>query len=164
MIISYKSLDKVQFPVFKLPSDNWSIDDGLFTVDGMLIDDKNMPGDTLGMRRIQTPLVLGKLNQSINSITGIIKNKTNTAYIDSKGRYFVYEKTKMCTLKYHKITQVVRKGHGCSVHVFGVQAGFAVPRPPESDIEFVGVLYFHKLPWKLYEFSTDRKKNRKVKI
>ena len=123
-----------------------------------------MPGDTLGMRRIQSPLVLGKLNQSINSIVGILKNKTNTPYIDSKGRYFIYEKTRMCSLQYHKIKSVARKGHGCSVHVFGVQAGFAVPRPPESDIEFAGIIYFHGLPWKLYDFSTDRKKNRKVKI
>jgi hypothetical protein len=164
MIITYKSLDKIEFPIFKLPSDNWSVSDGLLTIDGVLIDDKNMPGHTLGMRRIQTPLTLGKLNRSINSIVGIVKNAGNTPYIDNRGRCFVYEKTTMCNIKYHKLKDVKLKGHGCSVHVFGVQAGFAVPRPPEPDVEWLGVIYFYGLPWKLYEFSIDRKKDRKVKI
>jgi hypothetical protein len=79
MIITYKSLDNIEFPVFKLPSDNWSVSDGLLTIDGILIDDKNMSGKTLGMRRIQTPLPLGRLNKSINSIVGIVKNPGNTA-------------------------------------------------------------------------------------
>ena len=164
MIVSYRSLDKIDFPVFKLPSDNWSVSDGLLFVDGRLIDDRNMPGETLGMRRIQTPLKLGKLNRSINSIIGIVKNPGNTPYIDNKGRIFVYEKTQMCDLRFHKLKDVKRKGHGCSVHVFGVQTGFAVPRPPEQDVEWAGILYFHGLPWKLYEFSDNRKKNKKVKI
>jgi hypothetical protein len=164
MIITYRSLDRIDFPVFKLPSDNWSVSDGLLYVDGNLIDDRNMPGKTLGMRRIQTPLPIAKLNRSINSIVGIVKNRGNATYIDSTGHIFTYEKTQMCDLKYHKITKVARKDHGSSIHVFGVQAGFAVPRPPEPDMEWAGILYFHGLPWKLYEFSENRKKNKKVKI
>lgn len=164
MIITYKSLDKIEFPVFKLPSDNYSFEDGLLFVDGQLYDDRNMPSDRLGIRRIQSPLEMAKLNRSINSLIGIVKNSGNRTYIDSLGRIFVYEKTVMTDLRYHKLKDVKRKGTGCSVHVFGVSTGFAVPRPPAPDIEYAGILYFYGLPWKLYEFSENRKKNRKVKI
>ena len=55
IILNYKTISRVEFPVFVLPSDNWEKLDGLFFVDGELIDDKNMPGQTLGIRRLQTP-------------------------------------------------------------------------------------------------------------
>ena len=55
MVITYKSIKKVSFPIFILPSENWYEKDGLLYIDNRLIDDRNMPGDTLGKRRIQTP-------------------------------------------------------------------------------------------------------------
>ena len=55
MVIQYKSLNKIKFPVYVLPSGNWDRQDGLLFLDGKIVDDRNMSGDTLGVRRLQTP-------------------------------------------------------------------------------------------------------------
>ena len=94
MVITYKTLDKVRFPVYILPSGNWDKADGLLFLDGELVDDKNMPGDTLGVRRIQTPYKeLMPLRRQLISPQGILKQKSKT-FIDSNGTPFIYEKTK----------------------------------------------------------------------
>ena len=55
MVIQYKSINKVRFPVYAMKSDDWHITDGLLFLEGKILDDRNMPGDTLGIRRLQTP-------------------------------------------------------------------------------------------------------------
>ena len=55
MVISYSNILKVRFPVYQLGSGNWERQDGLLFIEGNIVDDKNMPGDTLGIRRLQTP-------------------------------------------------------------------------------------------------------------
>lgn len=164
MIITYKSFAKIEFPVFQLPSDNWDYNDGLFRIDGAIVDDRNCAGDTLGKRRLQTPLKTLEIKQSISSPVGLIKNVGGKPYIDWKGRFFIYEKTIMTRLKYHKILKVERKTIGSSLKLQGVSTRFAVPRPPDADMEWAGILYFYGLPWMLYEFSQNRKKDRRVKV
>ena len=74
MIVTYKTLDRVEFPVFILPSSNWDLTDGLLYLDGELVDDRNMSGKTLGQRRLQTPHKgLLPLKKSVNSLVGILK-------------------------------------------------------------------------------------------
>ena len=74
MIVTYKILDRINFPVFILPSSNWDLTDGLLYLDGELVDDKNMPGKTLGQRRLQTPHKgLIPLRKSLDSLVGILK-------------------------------------------------------------------------------------------
>ena len=73
MIITYKTINKIKFPVFQLPNSNWSTQDGLMFIDREIVDDKNMRGETLGLRRIQSPFTMMKLNRSVNNIIGIIK-------------------------------------------------------------------------------------------
>ena len=148
-----------------LPSDNIWKEDGIVYVDGHIVDDRNMPGKTLGMRRIQTPFRnLLPLRKSVNSFNGVIKNSGNRSYIDSKGVYFTYEKTETCTVKYHEIKKVDRKDTGSIVWFKGINFSFDIPRPPDPDMKWAGVLYFKGLPWKLYDFSDTKLKNRKVKI
>lgn len=148
-----------------LPSDNIWKEDGIVYVDGHIVDDRNMPGKTLGMRRIQTPFRnLLPLRKSVNSFNGVIKNSGNRSYIDSKGVYFTYEKTEMCTVKYHEIKKVDRKDTGSIIWFKGINFSFDIPRPPDPDMKWAGVLYFKGLPWKLYDFSDTKLKNRKVKI
>jgi hypothetical protein len=148
-----------------LPSDNIWKEDGIVYVDGHIVDDRNMPGKTLGMRRIQTPFRnLLPLKKSINSFNGVIKNSGNRAYIDSKGVYFIYEKTEMCTVKYHEIKKVDRKDTGSIIWFKGINFSFDIPRPPDPEMKWAGVLYFKGLPWKLYNFSDTKLKNKKVKI
>ena len=55
MVITYKDNDKITYPVYVLPSSNWTIADGLVTIDGLIVDDRNMEGESLGRRRLMTP-------------------------------------------------------------------------------------------------------------
>jgi len=83
VVISYRSIKSIKFPVFVVPSANWLQADGLVFVDEQLIDDKNMPGETLGIRRMQTPhRELLKLRKALVDLNGILKQRTNT-FIDS---------------------------------------------------------------------------------
>ena len=55
MIITYRDIEQITFPVFNLPNGNWQLLDGLLFLDDLILDDKNMKGATLGIRRLQTP-------------------------------------------------------------------------------------------------------------
>ena len=106
MIVTYRTLDKVNFPVFILPSSNWDTPDGLLYLDGELVDDRNMSGTTLGQRRLQTPHKgLLPLKKSVNNVIGIIK-QPSFCFIDSTGMPFIYQKTKMLPLRYRKIRKI----------------------------------------------------------
>ena len=165
IILTYRDLHKINFPIYLLPTDNIEKIDGLVFLDGQVLDDRNQSGNTLGMRRIQTPFQeLHPLRKSIAGFSGIVKQMGSKTYIDSKGLIFTYEKSLMCDLKYHKITKIDRKDTASSVYLKGIQTPFQVRRPPAEDVEYAGLLYFHRLPWKLYEFSTTKLKDTKKKI
>ena len=103
MIYTYKSLLKLDFPLYILPHDNWSFADGLLFLDGQIVDDRNMEGSTLGKRRLQTAFRdLYPLRSQIVSFQGMLKQNVKT-FIDSQGRPFIYEKTIRCILRYYKI-------------------------------------------------------------
>ena len=165
VVITYRSLSKIKFPVYLLPSDNVFAEDGVVYVDGQVVDDRNMPGSTLGIRRLQSPFRnLVPLKKCVNSFNGVIKNRGNMPYIDCNGVCFIYEKTEMCSLKYHKILRVDRKDTASSIWLKDIHFAFNIPRPPAPEMEWAGVLYFKGLPWKLYDFSEAKLKNTKKKI
>lgn len=164
MVVTYNSLNKVKFPVYVLPSGNWSRADGLLFLDGELVDDRNMPGETLGIRRVQTPYKkLLPLRKQITSHHGLIKQVSKT-FIDSNGTPFIYEKTKMCKLSYYKIRRVDRKEVASLIWLKGINFPFTVPRPPEDGMLWAGVLHFHGLAWMLYEYSETKKPDTRRKI
>lgn len=164
MVVTYKQLPKIRFPVYKLPSNNWDYVSGLLYVDGKLFDDTNMPGDTLGLRRLQTPKrELERLNRKIDSLTGILK-QTSNCFIDTNGTPFIYVKTITCELKYYKIKRVDRKGVACVLWVEGVKSPFTIPRPPSEGMHYAGILHLKGLPWVLYEYSEERKKDTRRKV
>ena len=49
-------LDEVRFPVYVVHSEEVIIRDGLLWIDGTVVDDKNVEGETLGERRLRTPM------------------------------------------------------------------------------------------------------------
>ena len=103
MVITYKDNDKITYPVYVLPSSNWTIADGLVTIDGLIVDDRNMEGESLGRRRLMTPYDnLFSLKKLTNNLVGIIKSG-RTNFIDSKGMLFIYEKTRNARLRFRKI-------------------------------------------------------------
>jgi hypothetical protein len=164
MVIQYKSLNKIKFPVYILPSGNWERQDGLLFLDGTIVDDRNMSGDTLGIRRVQTPhRNLYPLKYQVDNFRGMIKSKEKH-FIDTNGIPFIYEKSEFCKLKYYKIKDVVQKENLSLLKLYGVKQPFVIPRPPASKMRYAGVLHYGALPWVLYEYSEDRREDTRRKV
>lgn len=164
MVITYKTIKKVSFPVFILPSGNWYERDGLLYIENRLVDDRNMSGDTLGKRRVQTPMRnLLPLRKSLGSHIGVIK-QSSKYYIDSKGAPFIYEKTKSCSLRYYKIKDIERKDTASILKVKGISFPFKVPRPPIQSMTWAGILHLGDLPWLLYEYSSEKLPDTRRKV
>lgn len=164
MVITLKNYKKIKFPVYKIDSFNYERVDGLLFIDNQLVDDKNMKGDTLGVRRIQTPhRDLYVLNKKIDTLIGILKQSTKT-FIDSNGIPFIYEKTKFCRLKYHRIHKIELKESQALLWLKGINFPMHIPRPPAHSMKWAGLLYYENLPWLLYEYSEDKKKDRRKKV
>ena len=164
MIITFSSLDKVAWPIYLLPHEDWSFSDGLMFFEGVVVDDRNMEGETLGVRRLQTTYPsLWPLKRQVDTMQGMLKQNTK-CFIDSKGRPFIYEKTTMCSLKWLRIKKKELREEYCLLWIEGVSTPFSVPRPPEATMAFAGILHFKGLPWVLYEYSDVRKKNTWRKV
>ena len=164
MVITYKTLSRITFPVFVLPSSDWEEHDGLLFIEKKLVDDKNMKGKTLGLRRLQTPFRdLLQLKGSIADTLGLIKH-TKSAFIDNDGIPFLYEKTHSASLKYYKIRKIERKNSASVVWLKGVNFPFKIPRPPSVDTTWAGVLHLSGIPWILYEYSEFKKSDTRRKV
>lgn len=150
--------------MFQLPTSNWSCSDGLLFLDDQLLDDKNMSGETLGVRRLQSPFTnLFPLKRALINHIGILK-QTGKNFIDSKGDPFIYDKTLMCKLKYYKIRKVDRKEVASLLWVKGINFPFTIPRPPEEGRTWAGILHLNNIPWMLYEYSEEKLKDTRRKI
>lgn len=152
------------FPVYLLPSSNWQTIDGLLYLEGLLVDDKNMPGKTLGSRRLQTPFEeLLPLKKCIDSHVGIIKQSDN-CFIDSKGAPFIYQKTKYCKLQYYKIRRIDLKDRASVLWLHGINNSFIIPRPPPSEYKWAGILHYEEAPWLLYSYSEEKCPDTRRKV
>ena len=88
MYVTWKNFKHITFPVYRTPSDNWYSADGVLFMDGLVLDDKNQPGKTLGVRRLQTHFSkLVPLPKAYESILALIKNPKGP-YIDTAGNAF----------------------------------------------------------------------------
>ena len=106
MVITFRDFTKITFPAFLMDSSNWEISDGLFFCEGKLVDDYNQMGTTIGARRMQTPFKdKYELKKAVSAPNGVMKQNTKY-FVDSKGKPFIYEKTKIVPLKYMKIKKV----------------------------------------------------------
>ena len=164
MVITYRNIGLIQYPVFLLQSSDWEAVDGMLFLDGQVLDDKNQSGETLGARRMQTAhrdkYVLKKMVVSFN---GILKQRTQY-FIDNKGMPFIYQKTKFLQLKYLKIKEVQLKEKATLIKVKGHYSPFTVPRPPAVGYTWAGGLHLHDIPWVLYEYSETKLKDTKKKV
>jgi len=164
MALTYSNLNKIRFPVYEMPSDNWSKADGLLFLDDKIVDDKNMSGDTLGIRRVQTEhRNLLELKRQYDTFAGLLKNSDKN-FIDTNGIPFSYEKSQWCKLKYYRIKKISRKDSFSLIYLDGVKTPFKVPRPPAEEIRYAGVLHYGKLPWTLYEYSETPLKDTRRKV
>ena len=96
-------MQSIQFPIYVIHSDNVEELDGILWLDDQVLDDKNMQGDSLGMRRIQTPMKsIYPLRYMIEDEISMLKHR-GTTFIDSNGKIIVKEKNRTAKLIYHKI-------------------------------------------------------------
>lgn len=164
MVIQYKSINKIKFPVYELPSSNWERLDGLLFLDKQVVDDMNQRGDTLGARRLQTPHKnLLPLKSQIDTFRGILKSD-HKYFIDTNGFCFIYEKTEFCKLKYFKIKDIVQRETCSLLKLDGVKNPFVIPRPPAMDIGYAGVILWNNLPWVLYDYAEEKLKDTRRKV
>lgn len=152
MIVTWKSFPKLQFPLYPLPSDNWYEIDRVLFLNDQVLDEKNMPGKTLGIRRIQSRRIdLLPLKRAVMAIPDLIQCRTKF-FIDNRGRPFIYQKTYNSKLKSYRIKRVEKKDIASLLWLEGISAPFTVPRPPLDNPPFVRVLHYKKEPWLLYDY------------
>ena len=157
-------LEDIRFPLYVVHSDEVIRRDGVLWIEGAVIDDANTEGDSIGERRLRTPLKnMYDLKHQINNFGGLIKHR-GRFYVDSNGKFFIYEKSKKADLKYHPISKVEQKEFATLIWIKGIPFPFEVPRPPERTETYAGVLYVNRRPAYLYELSTRKYRDTWRKI
>lgn len=161
--LTYKQiLRSVEFPVFKIPSEDFYVRDGLVLINELVVDDRNQDGETLGQRRLQTPHKLKKLNTAYSDFIDLV-SENPYILIDSRGNLFHYHKTKFEKVRSYKIKRKEPKDSYTRIWLSGVNFAFIVPRPPTGK-QWAQVLTFNNRPWLLYSFSEEKlpEFNRKI--
>jgi hypothetical protein len=160
MYKQFKDLKTIKFPVYALPSKDWYTQDKvLFINDGKVLDDKNMPGSSLGVRRLQCGRKdLCRLKTAYPDFQSMIASKKNT-FIDSNGTPFIYRKTVNSPLIHHAVLKIDPRDD-CSIVWFrNINCPMSIPRPPYGDARWARVLYYKGSPWFIYDFTTERGKD-----
>ena len=156
--------DRLVFPVFTVHTSDVELVDGILWIENQVLDDKNMKGDTLGKRRLQTPMKsIYPLKSMIKDIASLLRHQ-GRYYIDTSGYFFTKEKTKTAQLKYHKILRVEDNLMSSTVWLKDITFSFQVKRPPNSKKSWAQVLYLNGLPWLIYEFLEQQVENTRRKI
>ena len=158
------SKEELIFPLYIIHSDNVELIDGILWLDDQVLDDKNMDGNTLGRRRIQSPMKsIYPLRYMIEDEIGLMRHRGKT-FLDSGGRVFNYEKTETCKLHYHKILKREKKTIATVLWLKDCPFPFAEKSPPSEELTWAGVLYREGVPWRIFDFATEYKKSTWRKI
>ena len=156
--------NNIDFPVFVLHTDNIELIDGILWIDNQVLDDKNMLGTTLGMRRLQSPMKsLYPLKYMLEDETDLLHHQ-GKFYIDSSGVFFIKIKTTNTQLKYHKIMRVEKKTIASRLWIKDCPFPFPLKRPLPKNASWAGVLYRDGIPWIIYDLSEEKKKDSWRKI
>ena len=156
-------MERILYPIYILSEEPEEID-GLLLIADQVVDDKNMPGKTLGMRRLQTPMKSKyPLRYQLDDEVAMMKHR-GKHFIDSNGVYWYDEKTTTTALKYHKIRKVEKKDIATVLWLKDVPFPFVEARPPQDGMGWAGVLYKTGIPWKIWEYCEEKKKDTWRKI
>lgn len=156
----FEDVKKIKFPVYSLKSANWYKQDGvLFDEDGTVIDDSNMPGETLGVRRIQCGRTdLTRIKRAYTNFNSMLRSKKRI-FVDSAGVPFVYERTINSPLIHHSIRSIEPKETVCLIWLNKVPYPMSVPRPPYGEARWARILYYKGSPWMIFDFTSERGKD-----
>lgn len=164
-LINITNLQTIHFPVFKIGIHEPQIDNGLVyyyaereryeksesvkTIKYTILDDRNIPHDTLSRRRLvlkNQAVPLAKLTNALYFLGDLIKlADRKTWFIDSLGSIFRYKKSNRARLTFHKIENLIPiPTGGVVVQCVDITTRFKALYPPKPDKTHVGVLTFQK--------------------
>ena len=156
--------DKITFPIFTLHTDEILFVDGILWIENQVLDDTNMKGETLGIRRLQSPMTsIYPLKYMLKDIRAYLDHQ-GKYYIDTKGRFFRKIKTTKVKLRYHEILRVEKKDIASVLWVKDCPFPFTMDRPLAGSEAWAGLLYRNGLPWLLYDTASKKMKDSWRKI
>lgn len=166
---------QIQFPIFPIAKEHQlqTVEDCLIIEDAAgnhrVVDNKSMPGDNLGMRRLQhatTDTILNKklfkLSKPVYNIVEML-HSSKDRYIDSSGQVINHTKSKFYKLESFKISSFVEVEEGYVINVHGIHCRFFLNRAPHVDEKFARVLRVGR-GYLLYELSSEYEKASRLKI
>jgi hypothetical protein len=128
-------------------------------LDGQVVDEKNMPGKSLGVRRLQCGRKdLLPLKKPVMNLYGLLHSKSKT-FIDSLGKPFIYDKTLSSKLKCYKISKIEPKGTASLLWLHNISFPFTIPRPPINNPGWARILHLGPSPWMLYDYVSSPTKD-----
>ena len=152
MIVTLKDFPKLKFPLFVLPSDDWYLIDGVLFLSEQVVDERNMPGETLGIRRLQCGRRdLLPLTKMVSDLAELISCRTKF-FIDSNGKPFIYVKERSCKIKTYRIKKIDLKETVSVLWVYDWPSPFTIARPPLRNPEWVRFLHYEGAPWIIYDY------------
>lgn len=155
----FKDIKSIKYPVYPLPSDDWYYQDGMLFLDGKVLDDTNMPGPSLGVRRLQCGRTdLRRIKKAYPDFQSMLTSK-HKIFIDSNGVPFIYQKRLNSPLIYHRVSRIESKDDCSVVWLNLIPYPFKIPRPPYGDPIWARVLYYKGSPWLLYDFADKKGKD-----
>lgn len=142
----------MKFPIFPLKSSDWNIYDGVVFLEGKVVDERNMPGETLGVRRLQCGRKdLYPLKKAVLDVQGLIRTR-KPAFVDDKGRLFSYLKTYSSKLICYKIKDIEKKDSASLLRLYDCVEPFTIKRPPPPEATWARLLHIGDSPWMLYDY------------
>jgi hypothetical protein len=133
--------------------------DKVLFLDDQVIDEKNMPGKTLGARRLQCGRKdLLPLKKAALDVADLIHCKTKY-FVDNEGNPWIYQKTYNSRLKSYRIRKIEKKEVASLLWLYGWSTPFTIPRPPLNNPLYARFLHLNGNPWLLYDYSHVLKKS-----
>lgn len=155
-------LSEIEFPVYGITNTYrkiWSDLNVLYIETNygiFILDNKNIPGNTLGKRRIKLNAENKyKFRKTYYNIEQFLHSKY-TKFIDNTGKLFSWKKSKYVPLTYHKIKKVVEYDGQCIIYPEGINFTQKVNCRRAYFTNYIGVLHTD-MGYILYEY-TDKKK------
>ena len=128
-----------------------------------IVDDKNLPGDSLAARRLilaKEGVLLKRINRAVFFLGDLIKlAKSSTWFIDARGNTFTYKKSRRVKLVYKKIVKCINIPTGGSIiEVENIPQRFKCLYTPKVHEKYAIVLV-DKATHILYGFSETLNKD-----
>lgn len=132
-----------------------------------IIDDTNIPGETLAIRRLailNRGVSLFKIKYAIFFLGDLIKMaKPRYWFIDAKGKLFQYKKSIRAKLFFKKIINITKDIGVSYIEVQGHTARYSCLYEPRVEEKYAGLLFFNGV-YILYGFFTEQHKTTYRKV